>query len=701
MHRGLINGYLFLSIVFTSGCSLIPTPPVAEQHDTLFVMFGDTRIDPYYWLHQRESQKVIDYILSENAYTYAVMEPTLNLQERLVSEMRSRKRGDDVTVPVFMNGYFYYIRYEEGKEYPINCRRKGAMSAPEEIILDENEVAAGHRYCQVASIDISPDNHVMAFGVDTIGKRLFTIYFKDLPSGRILEHKIDKTTGEVAWTKDSRFVFYAYKDSTLRPSAIFRHDILQPFDDVQVFEETDKTFRAHVFTTKSHDYVIISSSNGEKSECWYLDADKPLDRFKLIADRKNNFDYSVDHSGNYFYFLTNYKAPNFRVLRAPVSDPGLKNWKELIPTDSSILILTMEVFKNHLVTTERRDALLKVRVLNLQSLEQHYIDFGEEVYTALPSVNPEFNTNLFYYYYTSFTTPGSTCEYNMITRQKHLLKQNEVLGGFNPSNYESKRIWATASDGTKVPISMVYKKGIPLNSNTPCLLYGYGAYGYSINTTFDPNLISLLDRGVIYAVAHVRGGQEMGRHWYYQGKLLNKKNTFNDFVACAEKLITDGYTSPSKLIAQGSSAGGLLVGVAANLRPDLFKAIVAEVPFVDVLSSMLDSTQALTTVEYNEWGNPNDSTYYFYIKSYSPYEQVKKQAYPNMLITSGYNDNQVQFFEPVKWVAKLRYNNTGKNQILLWVDMSLAHSLSSGRFDQLKDQAFAYAYMLNQWGIKN
>jgi len=699
MIRALKNTFLFFATLIISGCSLVPTAPLAEQHDTLLVMFGDTRIDPYFWLRNRESQKVIDHLLAENAYTYAVMEPTLTLQDRLVAEMRSRKRGDDITVPVFMNGYYYYIRYEEGKEYPINCRRKGSMNAPEEIILDENEVAAGHRYCQIASIDISPDNHFMAFGVDTLGKRLFTIYFKDLASGRILEHKIENTTGEVAWTKDCRFVFYAFKDSTLRPSAIYRHDILQPYDDVQVYKETDKTFRAHVFTTKSNSFVIISTSNGIASECWYLDAEKPLDKFRLIAGREQNLEYSVDHSGSHFYFLTNLNAPNFRVLRAPVTNPTLKNWKEVIPADSSVLILTMEAFKNHIVTTERRDALLKVRVINLLNMEQHYIDFGEEVYTALPSVNPEFNTNLFYYYYTSFTTPGSTCEYNMTTRKKRLLKQNEVLGGFDPTKYESKRIWATAPDSTTIPISLVYRKGTRFSANTPLLLYGYGAYGYSINTTFDPNLISLLDRGVVYAVAHVRGGQEMGRHWYNQGKLLNKKNSFTDFVACAEKLIADGYTSASKLIAHGSSAGGLLVGAALNMRPDLFKAVVAEVPFVDVLTSMLDSTQALTTVEYNEWGNPHDSTFYYYIKSYSPYDQIKKMPYPNMLVTSGYNDNQVQYFEPVKWVAKLRANNTGNSQILLWIDMSLGHSQSSGRYLQLKDQAFIYAYMLNQWGI--
>jgi oligopeptidase B len=688
-----------LLVLLSSSCTTIPSHPKAEKHDTALVMFGDTRIDPYYWLSYRDSQKVIDYILAENTYTYAVMESTLELQKRLVSEMRSRKRGDDITVPVYMNGYYYYIKYEEGKEYPINCRRKGSMNAPEEIILDENEVAAGHRYCQIASIDISPDNNYMAYGVDTIGRRYFTIYFKDLATGRLLEHKIENTTGEVAWTKDSRFVFYTFKDSLLRPSAVYRHDILQPYEDKLVFSEKDNTFRTHVFTTKSNDYIIISTSNGVSSECWYLNSKTPLGNFKLIASRKNGFEYSVDHSGKYFYFLTNYKAKNFRVLRAPTYNPNLKNWQEIIPADSSVLILTMEAFKNHLVTTERRDALTKVKVTNLQTLEQHYIDFGEDVYIALPSINPEYNTNLFYYFYTSLTTPGSTCEYNMTTRKIRLIKQNEVLGGFDPSNYESKRIWATASDGAKIPISMVYKKGIEFSKETPLLLYGYGAYGYSINTTFDPNLVSLLDRGVVYSIAHVRGGQEMGRHWYEQGKLLNKKNTFTDFIACAEKLIADGYTSSDMLIAHGSSAGGMLMGAVANMRPDLFKAIVAEVPFVDVLTTMLDSTKSLTTVEYNEWGNPNDSTFYYYIKSYSPYDQVKEQDYPNMLITAGYNDNQVQYYEPVKWAAKLREYNTGNSEILLWVNMGLGHSQSSGRYSQLNDEAFVYAYMLKQWGI--
>lgn len=699
MIRLLKKKHLLLIIIALQACSLIPKPPVAERHNKAFVMFGDTRIDPYYWLHFRDSQKVIDHILAENAYTYSQMEPTLTLQERLVNEMRSRKRGDDVTVPVFMNGYYYYIRYEEGKEYPINCRRKGSMKAPEEIILDENEVAAGHRYCQVASIDISPDNHIMAYGVDTLGRRIFTIYFKDLESGRILEHKIDNTTGEVAWTNDSRYVFYSYKDNTLRPSAIYRHDILQPYDDELIFEEKDNSFRVHAFTTKSHEYVIISTSNGITTECWYLDANRPRDKFRLIASRKQNIEYSVDHSGDNFYILTNYRAQNFRVLKAPVSSPTIEKWVEIIPSDPGALILTMEAFRDYLVVTERRDALLKVRVVNLKNMEHHFIDFGEEVYTALPSVNPEFNTNQFIYYYTSLTTPGSTCEYNMATRKKRLLKQNEVLGGYDPAKYESKRIWAKAPDGALIPISMVCRKGISFGSTTPLLLYGYGAYGYSINPTFEPNLISLLDRGVVYAIAHVRGGQEMGRHWYDSGRLLNKKNSFTDFIACAEKLITDGYTSPAKLIAHGSSAGGLLVGAVANLRPDLFKAVVAEVPFVDVLTSMLDSTQSLTTVEYNEWGNPKDSVYYFYIKSYAPYEQVKPQAYPNMLITGGLNDTQVQYHEPVKWAAKLKANNTGNSNILLWVEMGLGHKGSSGRYQQLKDVAFIYAYMLNQWGI--
>ncbi len=688
-------------IAIAQACSYIPHPPVAKQENKIFVMFGDTRIDPYYWLHQRDSQEVIDYILAENAYTYSVMEETKPFQDKLIAEMHSRKRGEDITVPIYMNGYYYYVRYEEGKEYPINCRRKGSMKAPEEIILDENELATGHKYCQVASIDISPDNHIMALGVDTSGRRIFSIYFKDLASGRLLEHKIENTTGEVAWTNDSRYVFYSYKDSTLRPSAIYRHDILQPNDDELVFKEIDPTYRVHAFTTKSHEYIIINSSDGLSSECWFLNANRPREKFRLIASRSMGIEYTVDHSGNYFYFLSNYKAPNFMVYRAPISNPSIKNWEAFIVGKPNMLILTMEAFSNFLVVTERSEALMKIRITNLKTLEDHHIDFGEDIYTAIPSINPEFNTNLFIYYFTSLTTPGTTCEYNMAKHEKRILKQNEVLGEYNPTNYESKRVWAVAPDNVQIPISLVYRKGVKFSPNTPLLLYGYGAYGYSINPTFDPNLVSLLDRGVVYAIAHVRGGQEMGRYWYDSGRLLNKHNSFTDYLSCATKLIDDGYTSASKLIAYGSSAGGLLVGAAVNAKPQLFKAVVAEVPFVDVLTSMLDSSQSLTTVEYNEWGNPHDSVFYFYIKSYSPYDQVKKQPYPNMLVIGGYNDSQVLYHEPVKWVAKLRNNNTAPSQILLWVEIDSGHSGSSGRYKQLKEQAFIYSYMLYQWGIRD
>jgi oligopeptidase B len=688
--------FLVAFISQLTACNFIPKPPVAEKIPHQMVMFGDTRIDPYYWLNLRDSQKVLDYLIAENIYTEAMMEPTIPLQEKLYNEMKARQKEDDVTVPVYLNGYFYYIRYEEGKEYPINCRKKGTLESPEEIILDENEVAAGHRFCQVASLDISPDNKVLAYGVDTIGRRKFTIQFKNLETGKLINSKIDNTTGAIAWANDNKTVFYSQKNNALRPYKIFRHNIstATSSNDVLIFHEKDETFDTHVYTTKSREYIMIMTSSSTSSEYRFLSADKPLGEFRMLQPRQKGIEYSVDHFGSNFYILTNWNAENFRVMEAPIANPSMENWKELIPHKNDVLIMNIDVFKEFLVITERKDALIKVKVLKWADKSEHYIDFGEEVYTALPSGNPEFDTPLFMYYYTSLTTPGSTYEYNMQTQTKRLLKQNEVLGGYTPADYETKRLWATAQDGTKIPISIVHKKGIKLNGKNPLLIYAYGAYGYSENPIFDPNLLSLLDRGFVYAIAHVRGGEEMGRKWYEDGKMLNKMNTFTDFISCTEYLIEQKYSSPDKTIAQGGSAGGLLVGAVANMHPDLYKGIVAEVPFVDVVTSMLDSSLPLTTGEYDEWGNPNDSTYYFYIKSYSPYDQVKQQEYPNMLITAGYHDSQVQYFEPAKWVAKLRSTKTDNNLLLFKVDMDSGHGGASGRFKSLKDIAFVYAFML-------
>ena len=648
---GLLLAVVLLQL---SACSFIPKPPVAEKIPHQMVMFGDTRIDPYYWLSLRDTQKVLDYLIAENSYTEAMMEPTIPLQESLFNEMKSRQKEEDVTVPVFLNGYYYYIRYEEGKEYPINCRKKGTLNAPEEIILDENEVAAGHKFCQVASLDISPNNKILAYGVDTIGRRKFTIHFKNLETGKLINSKIDNTTGAIAWANDNETVFYSQKNSALRPYKIFRHCLksVNCSDDKLIYHETDETFDTHVFTTKSREYIMIMTSSSSSSEYRFLNANNPLGNFKLIQPRQKGIEYSADHFGNNFYIRTNWNAENFRIMKAPISNPSMANWKEILSHKSDVLIMNMDVFREFMVITERKDALIKVRVMKWSDRSEHYIDFCEEVYTALPSGNPEFDTPLFMYYYTSLTTPGSTYEYNMQTQTKSLLKQNEVLGGYNPADYETKRLWATATDGVKIPISIVHKKGVELDGENPLLIYAYGAYGYSENPIFDSNLLSLLDRGFVYAIAHVRGGEEMGRKWYEGGKMLNKMNTFTDFISCTEYLIEQKYTSPDKLIAQGGSAGGLLVAAVANMRPDLYKGIIAEVPFVDVVTSMLDSSLPLTTGEYEEWGNPNDSTYYFYIKSYSPYDQVNDQEYPTILVTAGYHDPQVQFFDPHKWVAK-------------------------------------------------
>lgn len=684
-----------------SACNFIPKPPIAETIPHKMVIFGDTRIDPYYWINMRDSQKVLDYLIAENSYTEAMMEPTIPLQEKLYNEMKSRQKEEDVTVPVFLNGYYYYIRYEEGKEYPINCRKKGILDAPEEIILDENEVAAGHRFCQVASLDISPDNQILAYGVDTIGRRKFTIHFKNLRTGKLINSKIDNTTGAIAWANDNKTVFYSQKDKALRPYKIFRHNINIPTsgNDILIYHETDETFDTHVYTSKSREYIFIMTTSSTSSEYRYLNANKPNGEFKIIQSRQKGIEYGVDHFGNNFYIRTNWNATNFRVMEAPIVNPSMQNWIEVVPHRNDVLIMNIDVFKDFLVVTERKDALIQVKVHKWADKSEYYINFGEEVYTALPAGNPEFDTPLFMYFYTSLTTPGSTYEVNMLTQERKLLKQNEVLGGYNSTDYETKRLWATASDSVRIPISIVHKKGIELNGKNPLLIYAYGAYGYSENPIFDPNLLSLLDRGFVYAIAHVRGGEEMGRNWYESGKMLNKMNTFTDFISCTEYLIDQKYTSPSKVIAQGGSAGGLLMGVISNLRPDLYKGIIAEVPFVDVVTSMLDTSMPLTTGEFEEWGNPSDSIFYYYMKSYSPYDQVKPQEYPNMLVTTSYHDSQVQYFEPAKWVAKLRATKTDSNLLLFKVDMDSGHGGASGRFKSLKDMAFTYAFMLNLIGV--
>lgn len=683
-------------LLILSGCSIAPKPPVAKQELYELVKFGDTRIDPYYWMNKRDSQDVISYLNAENDYTNKVMQSTEKLQSQLVTEMRSRIKEDDISVPVFENGYYYYTRFEEGKEYPIHCRKKGSLDANEEILLNVNELAKGYSYFSATGLNVSTNNNVLAFGVDTVSRRQYTIYFKDLTTGKLLDTKISNTTGAAVWANDNQTVFYSVKDESLRPYQIYRHTISNSSssNDDLVYEENDETFNVFVYKSKSNAYLFFGSSSTMSDEYHFIDANKPNSKLRVIQPRERGLEYSVDHFENNFYIRTNHEAMNFRLMKALISKPSKANWIEVIPHRSNVYLSGFEIFKNFLVLDERKDGLKQVKIIEWQGGKEHYINFGEEVYSAWIGYNPEFNTNLMRYTYTSLTTPTTVFDYNMASQEKTLLKQTEILGDFKSENYEAKRLWATATDGAKIPISIVYRKGLALNGKNPTLQYAYGSYGASTDPYFSSNRLSLLDRGFVFAIAHIRGGQELGRQWYEDGKLLKKMNTFTDFTACSDYLIEQKYTNSENLFAMGGSAGGLLMGAIANLRPNVYKGIIAQVPFVDVVTTMLDSSIPLTTGEYDEWGNPNDSTYYFYMKSYSPYDQVTAQNYPNMLITTGYHDSQVQYFEPAKWVAKLRNTKTDKNLILFKINMEAGHGGASGRFKMLEEVALEYAFML-------
>jgi oligopeptidase B len=697
MHKNP-NMLLLAAILFViSGCTFTPKPPIAQQEPQELILFGDTRVDPYLWMNQRDSEKVLHYLKAENDYANALLKPTQKLQEEILTEMRSRIKEDDISVPVFINGYFYYTRYEEGKEYPIHCRKKENLDTNEEILLDVNQLAQDYSYFSAVGLNVSTNNNILAYGVDTVSRRQYTIYFKDLSTGQLLDTKISNTTGFAVWANDNKTVFYSVKDESLRPYKIFRHSITDKgsASDEQIYEEKDETFTAFVSKSKSNALLFIGSSSTMSDECHYLDANNPYSKLQVIQPRERGLEYSVEHFENKFFISTNFSAKNFRLMETPISKPSKANWKEVIPNRDDVFLSGFEIFKDYLVLDERKDGLKQVRIIEWKTQKEHYLNFGEEVYTAWIGYNPEFNTNLVRYTYSSLTTPTSVYDYDMKSREKKLLKQTEILGDFNHQNYEAKRLWATATDGVRIPISLVYRKGLELNGNNPTLLYAYGSYGSSTDPYFSSNRLSLLDRGFVFAIAHVRGGQELGRQWYEDGKLLKKMNTFTDFTACSEYLIDQKYTNPTKLFAMGGSAGGLLMGVIANIRPDLYKGIIAQVPFVDVVTTMLDSSIPLTTGEYDEWGNPNDSTYYFYMKSYSPYDQVVPQNYPNMLVTTGYHDSQVQYFEPAKWVAKLRNVKTDKNQLIFKINMEAGHGGASGRFKSLEEVALEYAFMIN------
>lgn len=684
--------------------------PIAEKKaDTL----TGNRIDNYYWMKLSDAQKnaeqkdevttkVINYLTSENDYLKAKMKHTEPLQQKLYDEIVGRIKQTDESVPYKKNGYWYYTRYEEGKEYPIHCRKKGTLEAAEQILLNVNELAKGHSYYSISGLSVSEDNNLLAYGEDSVSRRRYTVYVKDLTTGKLVGEPIANTTGGVTWANDNKTLFYSRKDSiTLLPRWIMKHKLgTSPSKDVSVYEEKDDTFYTSIYKTKSKKFLVIVSGSTLTSDYQILDANTPDGKFKSFTKRERGLEYSIDHYEDKFYIVTNWDALNFRLMETPDTKTDKVNWKEKIAHRDDTLLEGIDIFKNYLVVSERSKASTLLRIIDQKSKEEHYMEFKEPAYTIYSSTNLDFDTDLLRYGYTSMTTPSSTYDYNMKTREQKLLKQQEVVGGYNPEDYQTERLWATADDGTKIPMSIVYKKGIKKDGTNPTMLYGYGSYGASMDPTFSSTRLSLLNRGFVYAIAHIRGGQEMGRQWYEDGKMFKKKNTFTDFIDCAEFLIDEKYTTPEHLFASGGSAGGLLMGAVVNMRPELFKGVIAAVPFVDVVTTMLDESIPLTTGEFDEWGNPKNQESYMYMLEYSPYDQVKPQNYPNMLVTTGLHDSQVQYWEPAKWVAKLREMKTDNNTLLLRTNMETGHGGTTGRFKVYRETAQDYAFILDLAGIK-
>jgi len=675
------------------------TPPLAAVRPHRFDEFGTVRIDNYYWLKERSNPEVIKYLEDENAYTKAVMAHTQALQDRLYEEMKGRVLQNDQSVPFREGNYFYYTRLVEGKNYPIYARKRGALNAPEEIMIDANVLAEGKSTFLIRAWDVSSAGDILAFAADTTGGRVSAIRFKNLRTGEMLSDVIPRSIGGIAWAEDNRTIFYTKPDAvSVRPYQVYRHKLGTPAaSDQMVYEDKDETYYVSVFKTKSRAYIMIQSSQTMATEYSYIRADQPDAPFKVLIPRERGHEYSANHFGDYFYILSNDHAKNFRLMRTPVAKPGRDNWEEVIPHRADVLLEDFEFFRDYLVLTERKDGLVQLRVRPWSGTNEYYLDFGEPAYLAFVSTNREFDTPLLRYVYTSLTTPSSTYDYDMRTKQKTLVKRDQILGGFDPANYVTERFYTTARDGARVPVSLMYKKGIARPA--PLLLTGYGSYGASSDPTFSSDRLSLVDRGFVFAIAHIRGGSEMGRAWYENGRQLQKKNTFNDFVDVADDLIRRGYTSSSKLFARGASAGGLLMGAVVNQRPELWRGVVAGVPYVDVITTMSDSTIPLTTGEYDEWGNPHDSTFYRYMLSYSPYDNVERKAYPNLLITAGLYDTQVLYVEPAKWTARLRAMKTDTNRLILRTNMEAGHSGASGRYKRWRDVAFEYAFLLDLAGL--
>ena len=713
--KQLLKFSALICIIFASSCKPeikmnkdVKTPKAEIQAKSLTI-HNSTRIDNYFWMRltdeqkiaknkDAQTQKVEAYLNSENEYFDKVTASTNNFQKELFEEMKGRIKEDDTSVPYFRNQYFYITRFEKGSQYPIYSRKKETLEAKEELLFNVNEEAEGHEYFQLGGLNVSPDNNLVAFATDTVSRRQYTIQIKNLETGKILSDKIENTTGGSVWSNDNKTLFYTKKDPlTLRSSSIYRHILgTDASEDVIVFEEKDETYNTYVYKTKSHKFIVIGSSSTLSSEFRIISADKPYGEWKVIQPREENLEYSLAHYGDYFYIQTNKdNATNFKLMKTSVNKTTKENWVDVIPHREETLLEDVSIFKNYLVIEERTEGLGKIRIKTWDGKEDYYLPFDEETYSAGVYSNPEFDTDVIRYSYNSMTTPNSVIDFNMKSQTKEIKKEQEVLGGkFDKNNYKSERVWATARDGKKVAISLVYHKDTELNKNTPLLQYAYGSYGYTISDGFSSTRLSLLDRGFVYALAHIRGGQYLGREWYNDGKMMNKKNTFFDFIDCSKFLIENNYTSAEHLYAMGGSAGGLLVGAVSNLNPELYNGIIAAVPFVDVISTMLDESIPLTTGEFDEWGNPKEKEAYDYMLSYSPYDQVTKKEYPNMLVTTGYFDSQVQYWEPAKWVAKLRELKTDDNILLLHTNMDVGHGGASGRFDALKETARDYTFLL-------
>ena len=684
--------------------SVNPEAPKAKIIPKKLKKHNEIRIDNYFWLNDRENPEVIDYLNQENAYYESMTAHTKDFQKELFEEMKGRIKEDDQSVPYLYNGYYYITRFEKGQDYPIYSRKKGSLEAKEEILFDCNELAKGHSFFQLGGLSVSPDNRFASFGTDMVGRRIYTIKIKNLETNEILSDTIENTTGGSVWANDNQTLFYTRQDKvTLRADTIYKHKLgTDAKDDILVYEEKDETFNVSVGKEKSKKYIVIGAESTMTTEYRILNSDTPDADFKVFQPRVRGLEYSISHFGDSFYILTNKdKATNFKLMKTPENATEKKHWKEVIPHRESVLIEDIEIFRNYLVVEERANGLNHIRIMPWNGEEEYYLPFGSETYNAYTTTNVDFDTDVLRYSYQSLATPSSVIDFNMKTKSKEIKKEQAVLGGkFDKNNYIEKRIWATAKDGTQVPISLVYHKDLKKDGTNPLLLYAYGSYGVTMEPYFSTTRLTLLDRGFIFAIAHIRGGEDLGRQWYEDGKLLKKKNTFTDFIDCSQFLIQEKYTSPAHLYAEGGSAGGLLMGAIINMAPELYHGVIAQVPFVDVVTTMLDDSIPLTTGEYDEWGNPNTKKYYDYMLSYSPYDNVKEQVYPNMYVSTGLHDSQVQYWEPAKWVAKLRTHKKGDAVLYLNTNMDAGHGGASGRFEAIKELAKEYAFLLDLEKIK-